>query len=163
MSSGACEEGKKGPRAVVVENRQEKRSVSESFMKELEEVGGIVLGLIHERSLALTEVPETVEVSLLDDVMIGEVHGQYMDDPSPTDVITFPYDGTGEILISVETADLQAKEFGMTWEREMTLYLVHGILHLCGYEDTDEEGRERMNVLQTSLLEEVLGGGRESK
>ncbi|MDE0827082.1 MAG: rRNA maturation RNase YbeY [Akkermansiaceae bacterium] len=142
---------------MAVENRQTALPVSNDLLAQLESAGLASLKLIGQRKLALTVIPREVSVSLLDDVMIGEVHGQYMDDPSPTDVITFPYGESGEVLISVETAAEHAKEYAVGWEREVTLYLVHGILHLCGYEDADEEGRQRMGELQEALLEDVLG------
>jgi probable rRNA maturation factor len=142
---------------VSVENRQDALSVSAGLISSLEKAGVAALLLIKARGIALGQVPEEVAVALVDDVMIAEVHGQYMDDPTPTDVITFPYGESGELLISVETAELQRKDYGTLWENEIALYLVHGILHLCGYEDTDEVGRARMDELQSGLLKEVFG------
>lgn len=142
-------------RVVSVENRQELCSISEELIKRLEKAGREALMLIAERGLALGTIPNEVSVALLDDTMIAEVHGEFMADPTPTDVITFPYGESGEVLISVETAETQRKDYTMDWEGEVTLYLIHGILHLCGHEDGDEKGRETMNQLQTALLSDV--------
>lgn len=159
MSVWEVADESEGRGVLVVENCQEVLPIPEGLMPDLVLIGSGVLRLIEQRDLSLVVVPNEVSVSLLDDVMIGEVHGQYMDDPTPTDVITFPYGESGEILISVETAARQAEEYGVGWKREVALYLVHGILHLCGYEDTNEEGRKRMGELQEELLEEVLNQG----
>jgi len=142
--------------SVSVENCQSALPVSEEFVGRLAQMGVAALRLIDQRGLVLTTLPSEVTVSLVDDVMIAEVHGQYMDDPTPTDVITFPYGESGEILISVETAEAQRGEYEASWEEEVALYLVHGILHLCGYEDTNGEGQARMNRLQNSLVKEVF-------
>jgi ssRNA-specific RNase YbeY (16S rRNA maturation enzyme) len=117
--------------SVSVENCQSALPIPEEFVGRLEQMGVAALRLIDQRGLVLTTLPSEVTVSLVDDVMIAEVHGQYMDDPTPTDVITFPYGESGEILISVETAEAQRGEYEASWEEEVALYLVHGILHLC--------------------------------
>lgn len=95
---------------------------------------------------------ETVEVSLIPDDVICRVHGQFLDDPSPTDVITFDH---GEILISSETAVRQAAEHGQLPERELTLYLIHGLLHLHGHEDQTEAGYAAMCRMQEEILQAV--------
>jgi len=70
-----------------------------------------------------------------------------------TDVLAFE---TGDIIISIDAAHRQAKGFGSTPSRELKLYLIHGILHLLGYDD--EKGlaqRKRMTKRQEELLERV--------
>jgi len=98
---------------------------------------------------------EDVEVSFVDDSTIADVHMQFMDIPGATDVITFDH---GEIHISVETARRQALEFGNDFERELLLYIIHGLLHLAGYEDASEPDRLRMDQLQQGILAEVGAG-----
>ena len=95
---------------------------------------------------------EEVEVSFLDDAAIARVHGEFLADDAPTDVITFAH---GEILISAETAVRQAAEYGQAPERELALYLIHGLLHLNGHEDESEAGLARMQGLQEEILEGV--------
>lgn len=95
---------------------------------------------------------DAIEVSLVSDASIAAVHGQFMDDPTPTDVITFQH---GEILISLETAARQAAEHGHPSEREALLYLIHGLLHLNGFDDTTAEARAEMEAVQVEILQEI--------
>lgn len=96
---------------------------------------------------------ETVEISIVDDPAISEVHARFLDDPSPTDVITFPHgDGLGEIMVSIDTAVRQASEYGEPWERELFRYIVHGLLHLHGYLDDSKERRDEMFSFQEPLV-----------
>lgn len=139
-------------------NGQGKRALREGFEADLQNWGEAALALIHERYHARVKLPGLVSVTLIGDAEIARVHGEFMDDPTPTDVITFPYGEEGEILISVETAERQASEFGASFEREVLLYLVHGLLHLGGFEDATAAGQGEMNDLQERLVEEVLGG-----
>ena len=95
---------------------------------------------------------EEIEINLVDDATMGRIHGEFLHDPSPTDVITFPH---GEIFISLDTAMRQAAENGEVYEREVALYLIHGLLHLAGWDDGGEASREAMNRKQTAILEGV--------
>ncbi len=141
---------------VKVHDRQAVCSISTAFVSTLEDAGKAVLEEIAKKGLARVNLPESVEVSLISDEEISRVHAQFMDNPHPTDVITFPYGEEGEILISVETAQRQAEEFDSPLEREITLYLVHGLLHLVGYEDATPSSRDEMDALQEGLLAELL-------
>jgi len=94
-----------------------------------------------------------VEVSFISDEAISQVHAEFLDDASATDVITFAH---GEILISTDTAIRQAAEQGQTPEQEVALYLIHGLLHLNGHEDHTQEGFTRMSRLQEAILREVF-------
>ena len=142
---------------VQVHNRQIICPISGVFVESLMRAGDAVLEEITKAGLARVSPPESVEVSLIGDKEISIVHAQFMDNPEPTDVITFPYGPEGEILISVETAQRQAEEFNSPLEREITLYLVHGILHLAGYEDGTKSSRDEMDALQESLLAGLPG------
>ncbi|MDF1860686.1 MAG: rRNA maturation RNase YbeY [Verrucomicrobiales bacterium] len=97
-----------------------------------------------------------LEVSLVDDATIGKVHAEFLDDPTPTDVITFHH---GEILVSVETAKREAPVHGNTIEEETLLYLIHGLLHLNGHTDLVEPARAVMHELQEKILRIVLTSG----
>lgn len=92
---------------------------------------------------------EEIEVSLISDEAIAAVHGDFMDDPTPTDVITFPH---GEILLSVETAERVGAEHGHPAEREALLYVIHGLLHLNGHDDLSEPARAMMHAEQERIL-----------
>ena len=93
-----------------------------------------------------------IEVNFVDDATIAQVHADFLNDPAPTDVITFPH---GEIFISLDTAERQAKENGETCEREVVLYLIHALLHLAGWDDREEDAREKMHRTQAAILESV--------
>jgi probable rRNA maturation factor len=81
------------------------------------------------------------EISLvfLADPALAKLHADFLDDPTTTDVITFEGDpafGTaGEICVSVDTAAAYAQEHRREFAEELTLYLVHGWLHLAGHDD----------------------------
>ncbi len=93
-----------------------------------------------------------VEISVVSDDSIAAVHGQFMDDPTPTDVITFHH---GEILVSWDTARQRAVEYDHPPLRELLLYVIHGLLHLNGHDDHDAEDRRRMHAIQDRILATV--------
>ncbi len=95
-----------------------------------------------------------VEVSIVSDQTIGEVHGQFMDDPTPTDVITFHH---GEILVSIDTARREGPEHGLDAQKETLLYIIHGLLHLNGHTDLVEPDRANMHQCQDKILAAVTG------
>ena len=96
---------------------------------------------------------DSVEISIIDDKQIAKVHGEFMDDPSPTDVITFDY---GEILVSAETALSNAEEMQVSLENEVLLYIIHGMLHLGGYLDGSRAEFKEMKSLQEMILDSCL-------
>lgn len=104
-----------------------------------------------------------VHVVFCDDDEISGVHGEFFDDPTPTDVITFPLEGDGsadaplegELLISVETAANAASEQGHDAESESLLYVIHGTLHLCGLDDLTPAGRAEMRQNERRALQEL--------
>ncbi|NLT71785.1 MAG: rRNA maturation RNase YbeY [Verrucomicrobiaceae bacterium] len=94
-----------------------------------------------------------IEVSLVSDETIAGVHQEFLDDPTPTDVITFPH---GEILLSIDTARREAPSHGNSVEDEALLYLIHGLLHLNGHTDLKEPDRTEMHRVQEEILRRVL-------
>jgi len=72
-----------------------------------------------------------------------------MNEPEPTDVITFQH---GEIVISVETAKRQARQFNTTLDHELRLYIVHGLFHLHGFDDNTAAGAAEMKRAQERLV-----------
>ena len=101
---------------------------------------------------ALPALPE-VEVSIVSDRVIADVHRRFMDIPGPTDVITFEH---GEIVMSAQTAGQYAARYGHPLDQELALYIIHGLLHLNGYEDATARGAARMRRLQERLLQACL-------
>ena len=90
------------------------------------------------------------------DETIGQIHADFMGDPSTTDVITFPanaeMDSAGEIIVSVDHARSRAEELGEPFSRELSLYLVHGWLHLAGFDDRNEIDRTAMRSAEQQAL-----------
>ncbi len=95
---------------------------------------------------------EEIEITFLSDEEIATVHGEFMDDPTATDVITFHH---GEILISLDTAARQGESFSHPYEREVALYIIHGLLHLAGWDDRDPTERDLMHLQQNAILQVV--------
>ena len=92
---------------------------------------------------------DVLEITLLDDDEMSRLHGEFLGDASPTDVITFEH---GELLIGVEVAARQAVEFGSEADREVALYGVHGMLHLSGFDDRSSRDAKEMAVRQEEVL-----------
>ena len=81
-----------------------------------------------------------LSVVFVGDEQLAEMHAEWLDDPTQTDVITFDLGDSGagpagELYVSVDCALRLAPTRPVSVERELALYLVHGALHLCGYDD----------------------------
>jgi probable rRNA maturation factor len=90
-----------------------------------------------------------IAVWLISDRRISRLHLQFFGESAPTDVITFH---DGEIFISVETARRYAREFGNTLMSEIKLDIVHGLLHLHGFDDRTPADSRRMKNTQEKIL-----------
>ena len=99
-------------------------------------------------------LPSEVEITLLGESAIAKVHGEFLEDPTPTDVITFEH---GEILIGVPIAAANARKFRHPADHEVALCAIHGLLHLLGYDDLTEKERVIMHARQEEILKEALG------
>lgn len=97
-----------------------------------------------------------LSIAFVTDTAIAKVHETFMNEPTATDVITFPADATmdfaGEIIVSVDHAIEQAKTLNEPFSRELSLYLIHGWLHLAGYDDRSEEDRTKMRQAEQRAL-----------
>ncbi|EMR05905.1 putative rRNA maturation factor [Bhargavaea cecembensis DSE10] len=119
-----------------------------------------------------------VSVTFMDDESIRTINRDYRDKDRATDVISFALEETvegeirvsspegmprllGDILISTETADRQAGEYGHSREREIGFLALHGFLHLLGYDHMNEEDERRMFGRQDEILE-TFGLGRDT-
>ena len=90
-----------------------------------------------------------ISVWLISDWRISRLHLQFFGENSATDVITFH---NGEIFVSVETARRNAREFGNSLMSEIKLYIVHGLLHLHGFDDREPADLRRMKNTQEKIL-----------
>jgi probable rRNA maturation factor len=104
--------------------------------------------LNREKPTDLRRLPE-VFVWLVSDRRMAQLHRKFMQLSGPTDVITFQH---GEIFISVETAKRNARRFGNSLEHELRLYIVHGFLHLHGFDDRTEAAARKMQKAQEKIL-----------
>ena len=91
----------------------------------------------------------------------AEVNWQFLQHEGPTDIITFDYGSTlerlfGEMFICVPEAVRQAAEFGTTWEAELLRYVIHGILHLRGYDDLEPTKRRVMKREENRLVRKLV-------
>lgn len=104
-----------------------------------------------------------LSVAFLTDAALAELHGRFLDDPTPTDVITFPADpalGTGgEICVSADAARRVARARGGDPAAELTLYLVHGWLHLAGHDDRTPAARRAMRRAEARALRVLTAAG----
>ncbi len=107
-----------------------------------------LLAFPHGPDHVLSEL-DVVEISIVDDPTIAQVHADYLNDPSATDAITFPY---GEILVSCDTAARYAEEHGLCKEEELFRYMVHGLTHLHGYLDYEPADRDALFAVQEPLV-----------
>lgn len=96
---------------------------------------------------------QIVEISIVNDTDIAGVHAEFLNDPSATDVITFPHgDGLGEIIVSAQTAERYACEHNLSPKEELFRYMVHGLVHLHGYLDQTPELRSDLFAVQEPLV-----------
>ncbi|MGN0835475.1 MAG: rRNA maturation RNase YbeY [Candidatus Spyradosoma sp.] len=125
-----------------------------------------------------------LSVAFADDARTCDLHARFLNDPSKTDVITFPGDEiftaprrrdvpaetarsrgadadafAGEIVVCVPQAQRAAAQFGTTPADELLLYLVHGWLHLAGLDDIVESDRARMRAAEAEALEILRAAG----
>jgi len=94
-----------------------------------------------------------VFVWLISDRRMAVLHQQFLGQVGPTDVLTFQH---GEIFISVETARRHARAFGNSLTRELELYIVHGLLHLHGFDDQTPAEARKMKTAQEKILRGAL-------
>lgn len=118
--------------------------------------------------LAQMHVAPDAELAILfvDEVAMTDLHVKWMDEPGPTDVLSFPMDelrpGTpervtpagllGDIVVCPSVAVEQARKAGHSSEEEMLLLTTHGILHLLGYDHAEPDEEQEMFALQRNLL-----------
>jgi len=83
-----------------------------------------------------------VSVAIVDDPTMHQLNIEYLNHDYPTDVLSFVLERDeehleGEIIVSVDTAVELARDYQWSWENEFLLYIIHGCLHLVGYDDKD--------------------------
>jgi probable rRNA maturation factor len=99
-----------------------------------------------------------VTLAFVDSAHIHRLNKQFLQHDEPTDVLTFPYTDPdakvleGEVAIGYEVAREYAADRGHDANLELLLYVVHGCLHLCGYDDTDAASAAEMRTKEREYL-----------
>ena len=101
-----------------------------------------------------------LSIALVDNNEIKKLNEQYFESNEVTDVISFPLSDnknllSGEIIVSVETAVDTAGKRNISIEGEIILYIVHGILHLLGYDDGNKRDARVMHEEESKILREL--------
>ena len=121
---------------------------------------------VDERRLraAIAAVVETeagrrgaISLAVVDDATIQELNRRYLDHDYPTDVLSFVFDRgseviDGEIIVSGDTAAESSERFGWSAEDELLLYVIHGALHLVGYDDESPGDAAHMRKQEARYL-----------
>ena len=138
---------------VLIDNRQEKFVIS---LKQIQKKAKSALNAL--------DCPEAeLSILIVDDPQIAVFNEKYLNRKGPTNVIAFPMQEgpyaditpqlLGDVLISVETAFREGKRVGISMEERFTQLLVHGILHLLGYDhETSDEDARKMKKKSDELL-----------
>lgn len=127
---------------ISIVNRQRTLSIARSSVQRLV---GLVLG---KRKTEVT-------IHFVGKKKISELHDQFFEDPSPTDCISFPIGG--DFLGEVFVCPAVAQEYDPRHShRETSLYVIHGLLHLLGYDDIQEKDRLKMQSAQRRLLKKAI-------
>ena len=139
---------------ITLRNLQRKISVNiaelETFASNAEQYA---LQLQKRKRTDLCKLSE-VFIWLISDRRMALLHRKFLGQSGPTDVLTFQH---GEIFISVDTARRHAHAFENSLLRELKLYIVHGLLHLHGFDDQTPTEADKMRVAQEKILE-ICGG-----
>lgn len=145
--------------ALIMSNQQERVQLPAQLKAKLDEIAKVCL--------EIEEVDGEAEISLVfvDDAEIQKLNHSYRNLDEPTDVLSFPlWDEDeeilgelllGDIIISLETAQRQGEEYGHSLEREIAYLMVHGLLHLLGYDHLDKEEKEIMRCREEEILEKI--------
>lgn len=102
-----------------------------------------------------------ISLAFVDDPTIARINKQFLEHEGPTDVITFPMSGRGakklegELVIGTEVAVREAQERGHAVHIELCLYVIHGVLHLCGYDDRTPKDAKVMRQKERAYLQQL--------
>jgi len=129
------------------------------------------------QTLQVESVAEAVlSITLVDNAAIHEINREHLQHDFATDVISFQLDWThpkqnvpgiashdrsagahieGEIIASVEYAVGEADRLGWELQSELTLYVIHGMLHICGYDDLDPTEKQMMQARESAVLNQL--------
>lgn len=104
------------------------------------------------KSIKLREIKE-ISIVIVGDAKIKELNKKYRKKNRVTDVLAFDY---GEIFICLSQAKRQAKELGHSLKKELAILLIHGILHLAGYDDQTKKDYNKMGKKQDDIWAKII-------
>lgn len=114
---------------------------------------------------AITLLPRklrSASIALVNDRTMADLHQQFLGIAGPTDVLTFELEHDargrcieGEVVVCVPYAKRIAKQHGTTMERELLLYCLHGLLHLTGHDDRDDDSFRKMHAAEDRILTRI--------
>ena len=113
--------------------------------------------VIKEESKELSNLSFTI----CSDEFLLQINKEHLNHDYYTDIITFPYSYEpieSDIYISIDRVIDNAKEFNISVERELARVLVHGVLHMCGYDDHSEEDLKEMRTKEDLYLSKLVWG-----
>lgn len=131
---------------VVVVNANKSFRINESFIKKIAE---------HTLKILRKTGAKKLDIVFLSDPAIRQLNKRYKNRNSATDVLSFDLGSFGQILISSDTALKNSARFKSSFEEELVLYVIHGILHLFGYDDTTDAAKRMMSDKEERLLERL--------
>ena len=145
---------------VLIENRQKRHGLSEHEIQ-----------TNARRILSVLGYPDAqLSILIVDDAQMAELNMAYLNHTGPTNVISFPMQEgqfsditpglLGDVVISADTADREADEAGMELTERFNQLLVHGILHLVGYDHVNSEAEaEVMEQKSNELMKQIRKEG----
>lgn len=108
------------------------------------------------------EEPPEVSLVLADDAMMADINSQWRNQPKPTNVLSFPAfplvpggqpgPMLGDIILARETIEREAADLGKPVDEHITHLIVHGFLHLFGYDHIENSDAEKMEAIETRIL-----------
>lgn len=144
---------------VIIANRQRTKKINARRLKE------IVRAVFDELNITEAELG----IHLVGAKEMARVNWEYLQHEGATDVITFDHAEKrkaesrkrkfihGELFICVDVAVKQAKEFKSSWQAEVVRYIVHGVLHLLGFDDLKPQMRRKMKREENRLVRRLAG------
>lgn len=130
------------PTVIFTRNRQRRLRIDRRMLTQLA-----------ARTLAELGSPlDALGIILVNDAQMAGYNERFHQCAGPTDILTFGYEGIGELIISADHAISNARRFRTTPERELALYVIHGILHLHGYNDHTPAQRRRMRAAERRFM-----------
>ncbi len=139
---------------IFFDNRQTKVDIDEEILT--------LLTLVARESLKVEGMDDNYEISIsfVDNEEIKALNREYRGIDQATDVLSFPMDEDlltpiqllGDIIISVEKAVEQSKEYGHSIERELAYLTAHSMLHLCGHDHMEEEEKTLMRDKEKKIM-----------